>query len=104
MPRRLSLSELGGRLERLESSTLQIANWLAAQPQIEAVFHSAPPSCPGHATWRRDFTGSASVFSILFHYGIDPSQVRLRIPIQSGRGFRFDPGHHSDLMPAAIPK
>jgi hypothetical protein len=29
---------------------------------------------------------------------------RLRIPIQSGRGFRFDPGHHSDLMPAAIPK
>jgi hypothetical protein len=28
----------------------------------------------------------------------------VRIPIQSGRGFRFDPGHHSDLMPAAIPK
>ncbi len=24
----------------------------------------------------------------------------LRIPIQSGRGFRFDPGHHSDLKPA----
>jgi len=29
---------------------------------------------------------------------------KLRIPIQSGRGFRFDPGHRSDLMPAAIPK
>ena len=24
----------------------------------------------------------------------------LRIPIQSGRGFRFDSGHHSDLKPA----
>jgi hypothetical protein len=28
----------------------------------------------------------------------------LRIPRQSGRGFRFDVGHHSDLIPATIPK
>jgi phosphoglycolate phosphatase-like HAD superfamily hydrolase len=27
----------------------------------------------------------------------------VRIPIQSGRVFRFDAGHHSDLKPAAIP-
>jgi hypothetical protein len=29
---------------------------------------------------------------------------RLRIPRQSGRGFRFDVGHRSDLIPATIPK
>jgi CxxC motif-containing protein (DUF1111 family) len=28
----------------------------------------------------------------------------LRIPTQSGQGFRFDVGHRSDLIPAAIPK
>ena len=28
----------------------------------------------------------------------------VRIPIQSGRVFRFDAGHHSDLKPAAIPR
>jgi hypothetical protein len=28
----------------------------------------------------------------------------VRIPIQSGQGFRFDPGHHSDLIPATVPK
>ena len=28
----------------------------------------------------------------------------LRIPRQSGRGFRFDVGHRSDLIPATIPK
>jgi WD40 repeat protein len=28
----------------------------------------------------------------------------LRIPRQSGQGFRFDVGHHSDLIPATIPK
>jgi class 3 adenylate cyclase len=30
--------------------------------------------------------------------------VRVRIPRQSGRGFRFDVGHRSDLMSATIPK
>jgi hypothetical protein len=28
----------------------------------------------------------------------------VRIPRQSGRGFRFDVGHRSDLIPATIPK
>jgi hypothetical protein len=28
----------------------------------------------------------------------------VRIPTQSGRGFRFDVGHRSDLIPATIPK
>jgi hypothetical protein len=30
--------------------------------------------------------------------------AKVRIPRQSGRGFRFDVGHHSDLIPATIPK
>jgi hypothetical protein len=30
--------------------------------------------------------------------------LEVRIPTQSGQGFRFDVGHRSDLMPAAIPK
>jgi hypothetical protein len=28
----------------------------------------------------------------------------VRIPTQAGRGFRFEAGHHSDLIPATIPK
>lgn len=60
------LQTLGVRLERLEASALEIARWLAGRPEIDAVFHPALPSCPGHEFWRRDFTGSASVFSILF--------------------------------------
>jgi cystathionine beta-lyase len=60
------LQTLGVRLAHLESSTLTIARWLQEQPRIESVFHPALPSCPGHAYWQRDFTGSSSVFSILF--------------------------------------
>ena len=33
------------------------------------VLHPALPSCPGHALWRRDFTGSTSVFSIVLAEG-----------------------------------
>jgi len=30
------------------------------------VLHPALPSCPGHEYWRRDFSGSSSIFSIVF--------------------------------------
>ena len=36
--------------------------------------------------------------------GLDGSFRWVRIPTQSGRGFRFDVGHRSDLIPATIPK
>ena len=57
---------LGVRLKHLEQSALTIANWLKARPEIALVLHPALPDCPGHDIWKRDFTGSASVFSIVF--------------------------------------
>jgi|SRR6478609_3794614 len=60
------LQTLGVRLEKLEKSALEIAEWLAKRDEVEAVFHPALPSCPGHEIWKRDFTGSSSVFSVLF--------------------------------------
>jgi cystathionine beta-lyase len=60
------MQTLGVRLAALESSTLEIARWLADREEIARVLHPALPSCPGHALWQRDFTGSTSVFSIVF--------------------------------------
>ncbi len=60
------LQTLGLRLERLEETTLIVARWLAQRPEIERVLHPALPGSPGHDIWRRDFRGSASVFSIVF--------------------------------------
>lgn len=59
------LLTLGVRLDRLERSTLEIATWLQARPEVATVLHPAFAECPGHALWRRDFTGSGSVFSIV---------------------------------------
>ena len=69
------LQTLALRLDQLEKSTLQVAHWLADQPKIRAVFHPALASCPGHDVWKRDFTGSTSVFSIWFTDDISPMQV-----------------------------
>lgn len=60
------LQTLGLRLEKLEQSTLSIARWLAERREIKRVRHPALPSCPGHEFWQRDFSGSASVFSVQF--------------------------------------
>lgn len=69
------LQTLPVRLDQLERSTLAVAQWLQAQETVESVFHPALPSCPGHEFWRRDFTGSTSVFSFLFSENVSPESV-----------------------------
>jgi cysteine-S-conjugate beta-lyase len=54
------------RLKHIEASALKVARWLAARPEIERVLHPALEGSPGHELWRRDFAGSAGVFSIVF--------------------------------------
>jgi cystathionine beta-lyase len=58
------MQTLAVRLEALERSTLEVARWLSDRAEIARVLHPALPSCPGHELWRRDFTGSTSVFSV----------------------------------------
>jgi cystathionine beta-lyase len=69
------LQTLGVRLERLEKTTLEVARWLAKHPAIRAVLHPALESCPGHEYWQRDFTGSSSIFSVVFGERFTADQV-----------------------------
>ena len=69
------LLTLGVRLERLEKSTLELARWLSQHSNIKTVLHPALPSCPGHEHWLRDFSGSSSIFSIVFDERFTADQV-----------------------------
>ncbi|HEX8880169.1 MAG TPA: cystathionine beta-lyase [Candidatus Acidoferrum sp.] len=60
------LQTLHVRLKAIEQSALRIASWLAERPKVEAVLHPALPSCPGHPIWKRDFSGSSGLFSVVF--------------------------------------
>jgi cystathionine beta-lyase len=59
------LRTLAVRLRQHEQTALTLARWLAAQPRVSRVLHPALPSCPGHDLWRRDFTGSSGLFSVV---------------------------------------
>jgi len=69
------LQTLAVRLEQLEHSTLAIARFLSEQPEVQTLRHPAFPSCPGHELWKRDFKGSASVFSVLFKQSVSRESI-----------------------------
>jgi cystathionine beta-lyase len=64
------------RLKAVEQSALELARWLGGRPEIERVLHPALPSCPGHEFWKRDFTGSTGLFSIVLQKHYSKEQVR----------------------------
>ena len=54
------------RLERQMNSGLAVARWFQARPEVDQVLHPALPDAPGHAIWKRDFSGACSLFGVVF--------------------------------------
>jgi cystathionine beta-lyase len=59
------LRTLSARLDRHQASALDVARWLKARPEVQQVLHPALPDDPGHALWKRDFTGSTGLFGVV---------------------------------------
>ena len=53
------------RLREAERQALAMARWLEGRPEVLRVLHPALPDHEGHAIWRRDFSGSSGLFSIV---------------------------------------
>lgn len=53
------------RMEHHQSAAIEVARWLEQHPKIQRVLHPALESDPGHALWKRDFTGASGLFSIV---------------------------------------
>ena len=54
---------LGLRMKHHSTQSLAFAEWLQSQPGVEQVYHPALPGDPGHAIFKRDFTGAGSLFA-----------------------------------------
>jgi cystathionine beta-lyase len=58
------IETLAVRIRHASASAMEIARWLQDHPLVERVLHPALTEFPGHALWKRDFAGSAGVFSL----------------------------------------
>jgi cystathionine beta-lyase len=52
------------RLAEQQVAGLEMAEWFASRTEVARVMHPALPSDPGHQLWKRDFTGSSSLFGV----------------------------------------
>jgi cystathionine beta-lyase len=58
------LRSAGVRLRQHQKQALALAQYLEARPEVERVMYPALPSDPGHALWKRDFTGASGLFGV----------------------------------------
>jgi len=63
------------RFEAHDAGARRVAAWLKARPEITRVLHPAFEDCPGHTTWKRDFSGAGGLFSVIFDERYSEEQI-----------------------------
>lgn len=58
---------LAVRMAAHQENGLALAKWLAKRPEVKTVLHPAFKTCPGHAYWKRDFSGASGLFGAILH-------------------------------------
>ncbi|WP_407175591.1 cystathionine beta-lyase [Bradyrhizobium sp. STM 3562] len=58
------LRTLAARMKQHWSNGLELAQSLGAHPAVDKVLHPALPGDPGHAIWKRDFSGASGLFGV----------------------------------------
>jgi cystathionine beta-lyase len=91
------------RFEAHDANARRVAAWLKARPEIAKVLHPAFEDCPGHAFWKRDFTGAGGLFSVVFDARYSEEQVDRFVDALTlfGIGYSWG-GPNSLVMPYRI--
>jgi cystathionine beta-lyase len=59
------LRTLDVRLARHMANAIHVAEWLRQRPEVRTVLYPALSNDPGHALWKRDFSGASGLFSVV---------------------------------------
>ena len=59
------LRTIGVRMKQQMASAIKVAQWLQSRAEVARVLFPALEGDPGHAIWKRDFEGAASLFSLV---------------------------------------
>ncbi|MCT2560183.1 cystathionine beta-lyase [Tsuneonella sp. YG55] len=98
------LRTMGVRLAQSTAAALEIARWLDARPEVARVLCPMLPGAPGHALWRRDFTGGCGLFSIVLSGRGEAERARFVDALELfGIGFSWG-GYESLVVPFDPPR
>lgn len=86
------------RVREAEKRGLEMAHWLQAQPEVMTILHPAFPSCPGHEIWKRDFTGSTGLFSIVLKPQFDRRALAAMLDHMTVFGMGYSWGGFESLI------
>jgi cystathionine beta-lyase len=70
------------RLQRHMESALTMAEWLRGRPEVETVLHPGLPNATGHTLWKRDFSGSSGLFSVVLKPASDKAVAAMLDDLQ----------------------
>src|SRR5882672_3103789 len=71
------LRTLAVRLRRHQESAIKIAAWLRSRPEVARVIYPPLHDDPGHALWKRDFTGASGLFGVVLHEAGDKAVAQM---------------------------
>lgn len=97
------LRTMAVRLEAQTRSAVKVAQWLEAQPQVARVLCPLLPSAPGHALWKRDFTGGCGLFAFVLASD-DPAASARVVDALELFGIGYSWGGYESLALAITPE
>jgi cystathionine beta-lyase len=93
------LRTLPVRIKQQFENAMTVAAWLKKRPEVEEVLFPPLPGAPGHDTWKRDFSGGSSLFSIALK-PVSPQAVAAMIDKLEYFGLGYSWGGFESLITA----
>lgn len=91
------------RLKQATENALVVAAWLQQRPEVGRVLYPPLPDDPGHALWKRDFTGACGLLSVVLAEAFAEGAVARMIEGYDYFGLGASWGGYESLVLPAFP-
>jgi cystathionine beta-lyase len=96
------LRTMAVRLAQHQKTALEIVHWLQTHPAVSRILFPALETDPGHALWKRDFTGASGLFGVILKPAAEPALAAFMDGLKLfGMGYSWG-GYESLIVPAHI--
>jgi len=98
------LRTMSARLQQHQQTALRLVDWLQQRPEVERILHPALPGHPGHAIFKRDYTGSSGLFGLVLKPCSEQQLAAMLDGLELfGMGYSWG-GYESLIIPSNLDK